>query len=180
MVQAIGPSGGVQEPADGYYVLRNAPALSGSDFTHPRESTDPNTRIPDVTLGLTQAGGRAFHALTAKIAERGDRVSGLGQTLNQHFAVAIDNRLITVPYVDYKVYPDGIDATDGVDISGNLTVQSAKDIAALLRYGPLPVQPHGSGVNGYSTTAAASTLAIHSSTSLRRGPIRATRSATTR
>jgi preprotein translocase subunit SecD len=50
-----------------------------------------------------------------------------------------------VPYVDYKVYPDGVDATDGVDISGNFTAQSAKDMAVLLRYGPLPVNLRAAG-----------------------------------
>jgi SecD/SecF fusion protein len=83
--------------------------------------------------------------MTATIARRGDRVSGLGQTLNQHFAIALDNRLITVPYIDYKVYPDGVDATDGVDITGSLTTQSAKDVAILLRCGPLPVNLTATG-----------------------------------
>ena len=52
---------------------------------------------PDVTFGFSGKGKNAFQNVTAKIAHRGDLVSGLGQTLNQHFAVALDNKLITVP-----------------------------------------------------------------------------------
>ncbi|MBV9802887.1 MAG: hypothetical protein JO130_06840 [Solirubrobacterales bacterium] len=144
VVQAIGQGAGIQGSADGYFVLRDDQALSGSAIVDARASTDPNTKIPDVIFDLTQAGRHAFQALTAKVAQRGDSVSGLGETLNQHFAIAIDNRLITVPYVDYKVYPDGVDAA-GVDLSGNFTVQSARATAALLRYGPLPVNLTAAG-----------------------------------
>lgn len=122
-----------------YYVLRDAPALSGSDITNPRASTDPNTRVPDITFDFTSRGGQAFHALTAAVARRGARVSQLGETLEQHFAVVLDNRLIDVPYVDFRIYPDGISGERQAELSGNLTAQSAKDIAILLRYGPLPI-----------------------------------------
>jgi SecD/SecF fusion protein len=127
-------------------VLRGTAALSGSDITDPRQSTDPNTRIPDVTFGFTPAGANAFHALTAAVARRGALVSGPGgQTLEQHFAITLDNHLLTVPYIDYKQYPDGITGNDGADISANFTVQTAKDIATLLRYGPLPMNLKATG-----------------------------------
>jgi preprotein translocase subunit SecD len=57
----------------------------------------------------------------------------------------LDNRLISVPSIDFKQYPDGIGGKDGADISGDLTRQSAKDLAILLRYGPLPVQLTAAG-----------------------------------
>lgn len=143
LVQAISPDAtghppGVQDPTAGYYVLRGRPALSASDITNPRESKDPNTGAPDVTFGFTTAGARAFQVLTKTIARRGDQISGLGNTLNQHFAVVLDNRLIEVPFVDYKVYPDGVSGENGADLSG-VSAQSAKDIAILLRHGPLPI-----------------------------------------
>ena len=59
--------------------------------------------------------------------------------LNQHFAVALDNRLITVPSIDSKVYPDGIIDDSGADITAGFTVLSAGDLATMLRFGPLPV-----------------------------------------
>ena len=73
------------------------------------------------------------------IAHRGDRVSGLGQQLNQHFAVALDNKLITVPQIDFKTYPDGIQGGGGADITGGFTIQSAQDLATQLRLGALPI-----------------------------------------
>jgi hypothetical protein len=148
-VQAVGPitgsPPGVQDPNAGYYVLSGRPALSGSDITNPQQSKDPNTEAPDVTFGFTASGAKKFQAVTAILARRGARVSGLGQTLNQHFAVVLDNRLVTVPQVDFKVYPDGVNGDNGAEISGNFTVQSAKDIALLLRYGPLPISLRAAG-----------------------------------
>ena len=77
--------------------------------------------------------------MTAAIARRGSLVSGLGQSLNQHFAVALDNQLITVPYIDYKQYPDGINGDNGADISGSFSISSAQDLANELRLGALPI-----------------------------------------
>jgi len=51
----------------------------------------------------------------------------------------LDDKLITVPSIDSKTYPDGIPANKGADITGKLTIQSARNLAALLRYGPLSV-----------------------------------------
>jgi SecDF, P1 head subdomain len=121
-----------------FYVLRGAPALSNAEITNPRASADTNTRTPDVTFDFTAAGSRAFQSLTAAVARRGGLVSGVGDTLDQHFAIALDNRLITVPYIDFRQYPDGISGDHGADIAGGFTSQSAKDLAILLRYGPLP------------------------------------------
>jgi preprotein translocase subunit SecD len=56
----------------------------------------------------------------------------------QHFAIALDGQLLTVPFVDFKQYPDGINGDHGADISGDLTPRSARDLAILLRFGPLP------------------------------------------
>jgi hypothetical protein len=128
-----------------FYVLRDQPALSGAGLTNPRASTDPNLRAPDVEFGFTAAGGRVFQAMTKEVARRGSLVSGLGQTLNQHFAIVLDNRVISVPFIDYRQYPDGINGDQGADLAGNFTTQSARDLAILLRYGPLPVHLTAAG-----------------------------------
>jgi SecD/SecF fusion protein len=130
---------GAQDPTAGYYVLRGAPALSGSQITDPQPGKDPNTGAPDVTFGFTASGARRFKALTAAIARRGSLISSVGESLDQHFAIVLDNKLISVPYVDYKVYPAGVSAGNGAEITGSFTVEAARDIAILLRYGPLPI-----------------------------------------
>jgi preprotein translocase subunit SecD len=66
-------------------------------------------------------------------------VSRLGQTLDQHIAVVVDQQLLTVPSIDYKVYPNGVIGGGGADIIGGFTVQSARDLATELRLGALPV-----------------------------------------
>jgi hypothetical protein len=127
-------------PTDGYFVVRiNGSLITDDEITSPRVSTDRNSRAANVEFGFTATGRRAFEALTKAVARRGSEVSGLGQTLNQHFAIVLDNRVISVPFIDYKTYPDGINGSQGADISGNFTRQSARDLAILLRYGPLPV-----------------------------------------
>ena len=123
-----------------FYVLRDHVSLLGSDITNPQPSTDSTTGQPDVTFGFTSKGQHEFQAVTKTIARRGDLVSGLGHTFNQHFAVALDNQLITVPSIDYKLYPDGIDGSNGADITGGFTTQSASDLATQLRLGALPIK----------------------------------------
>ena len=128
-------------PSAQYYVLRDHVAVSGNDITKPQQSTDQSGN-PDVTFSFSSTGAKAFQRITATIAHRGNLVSGLGQTLNQHFAVALDSKLITVPSIDFKTYPDGIPGDTGADIPGGFTIQSARDLATQLRLGPLPIHLH--------------------------------------
>jgi SecD/SecF fusion protein len=129
----------INNPNAQFYVLRDHVSLLGSDITNPQPSTDSTTGQPDVTFGFTSKGQREFQAVTKAIARRGDLVSGLGNTFNQHFAVALDNQLITVPSIDYKLYPDGIDGSNGANITGGFTTQTASDLATQLRLGALPI-----------------------------------------
>src|SRR6185437_2390594 len=130
----------IASPSAQFYVLKDNIALRGNEITNPQQSSDPNTSEPDVTFGFTGKGKTAFQNTTAAIARRGSRDSGLGQSLNQHFAVALDNELITVPFIDYKQYPDGINGDNGADISGSFSISSAQDLANELRLGALPIK----------------------------------------
>jgi SecD/SecF fusion protein len=131
--------------SDGYFVVQERPAISNHAIVSPRANRDPNTHAPSVEFRFTAAGDAKFQALTKRIAERGNLLSSAGQTLNQHFAVALDNRLLTVPYIDFKQYPDGISGNTGVELIPGLSTQSTKDLAILLRYGPLPVNLTATG-----------------------------------
>jgi SecD/SecF fusion protein len=125
-------------PSAQFYVLRDHVALLGNDITNPQQSTD-QTGSPDVTFGFTSTGGKEFQNVTSTIAHRGDLVSGLGRTLDQHFAVALDTQLVTVPFIDFKTNPDGIPGDNGADIQGGFTISSAQDLASQLRLGALPI-----------------------------------------
>ena len=129
----------LDSPRAQFYVLKDSIALRGNDITNPQQSTDPNTGTPDITFGFNTKGKTEFQSLTAAIARRGDLLSGPGQSLNQHFAVVLDNQLITIPYIDYKQYPDGINGDNGGVISGSFTKTSAQDLANELRLGAVPL-----------------------------------------
>jgi SecD/SecF fusion protein len=122
-----------------FYVLHDNVALLGNDITNPQQSTD-QTGSPDVQFGFTSHGKQAFQNITSAIAHRGDLVSFGNQQLNQHFAVALDNKLITVPSIAFKTYPDGINGDNGADITGGFSIQSAQDLANQLRLGALPIK----------------------------------------
>jgi hypothetical protein len=143
VLQAAAPHPGAA--AARFYLLRDRSFLFGNAIVNPKQSSAPNTGVPDITVGFTASGRGIFHALTATVARRGALVSGLGQTLNQHFAIELDNKLISVPFVDFKQYPDGITGDHGADLSAGFTTQSANNLAILLRYGPLPVNLTATG-----------------------------------
>ena len=125
-------------PFAGYYVLHDDVALLGSDITNPEESTD-STGLPDVAFGFTSDGGNEFQKVTSQIAARG-QLNSLGSSdLVQHFAVALDNRLVTVPSIDFHTYPDGITGGGGADITGGFTIDTAEQLANELRLGALPI-----------------------------------------
>ncbi len=129
----------ISDPNAQFFVLKDNVALRGSDITNPQQSTDPNNGKPDITFGFSSKGKTQFHNVTAAIARRGALISGLGQTLNQHFAIALDSQLIAVPYIDYKNYPDGLPATDSANLMSGFTVTAARNLAAELRLGALPL-----------------------------------------
>jgi preprotein translocase subunit SecD len=145
VLQAANPSASQQttlsSPSAQFFVLRDNLALYGSYITNPRQSTDQSGQ-PDVRFGFTSAGRSAFQRVTRQVARRGKRVSSVGAHYNQHFAVAFDTQLVTVPSIDYQTYPDGVPGGSGADISGGFTTRSAKDLATELRFGPLPLQLH--------------------------------------
>ncbi len=127
------------DPSAQFFVLHDHVSLFGDNITSPQQSTN-SAGSPDVSFGFTSRGAKAFQSVTAAIARRGNLVSSLGQTLDQHFAVALDNQLITVPSIAFKTYPDGIPSDSGADITGGFTISSAQELAIQLRFGGLPVQ----------------------------------------
>ncbi|MGH2873693.1 MAG: protein translocase subunit SecD, partial [Solirubrobacteraceae bacterium] len=142
VLQAANPSATdiikATSPTAQFYVLKDNVSLFGKDVTNPQASTDAGGN-PDVEFGFTSAGQTAFQNVTRTIAQRGANVSIGGQKLQQHFAVAMDGQLITVPEIDYTQYPDGIIGGGGADIQGDFTSSSASDLANELRLGALPV-----------------------------------------
>jgi SecD/SecF fusion protein len=127
------------DPAGQYFVLKDHVALFGNDISNPQQSTDPSGQ-PDVAFGFAGHGKGAFENVTRTISHRGQVNSPFNQQQNQHFAVALDTQLITVPQIDFKQFPDGIPADTGASITGGFTISSAQDLATQLRLGALPIK----------------------------------------
>ena len=132
---------------DGWFALGGKPALTNADIERARATVDPNTDEPIVALELTPEGEDAFTSLTREVARRGgeNAVPASGLEAAQHIAIVVDDRIVAVPYIDFRQAPDGIDGATGLHVSGGLTPETARQLAALLSAGPLaaPLQPGG-------------------------------------
>ncbi len=94
-----------------------------------------------ITADLVVVGGGIVGlAVARELAHRGADLAeaGSGIEASQHLAIVIDDRIVAVPFIDFRVAPDGIDGADGAQISGNLTEETARQMASILDSGPLP------------------------------------------
>src|SRR3954469_2798195 len=131
-------------PPDAWWVLRDRPGLSGTDIKNPEQTFDDRAgNAPIVTFKFTDKGRKAFQNITREISQRGaDNAPPAANpaTSSQHFAIALDNELVSAPQINYRELPDGIDGRDGAQISGGFTIQSAQDLAKILKIGALPLK----------------------------------------
>src|SRR4051794_34825484 len=137
------PNGKPGPRPDAYWILRDNPALSGTDIKNPEQNFDQQTNSPIVTMDFTDKGKREFQQVTRDIAQRGadNTLPGSNPTAaSQHFAIVLDNELVSTPYINFRENPDGIDGETGAQISGGFTIQSAQDLANFLKIGALPIQ----------------------------------------
>jgi SecD/SecF fusion protein len=142
-----------------WFVIRDRPALSGTDITDPKPSTDQFGQ-PDVTFGFTGDGGDKFAEVTKAISLRGLQnappgVAGNSQLADQysgHFAVVLDTQIKSRPIVNFVDNPDGIDGRTGAEING-LSFDEANDLSQILQIGALPVD-----LNQISSSTVSATL----------------------
>jgi SecD/SecF fusion protein len=147
IVQAEQPDT-AKAPVDRWYVLRDNPALGGTDVKNPEQDFDNGpggTGQPEVTFDFTGKGRKIWQQVTREIAQRGASqyvpTPGSDATAYfQHFAIVLDNRLISAPYINFQENPDGIDAASGSRITGGFTIKSAQRLANLLKTGALPIK----------------------------------------
>src|SRR3954463_15594911 len=144
VVRAEAPS--AKQKSNRYYLMRDDPALSGKEVKNPEQQFDNGaggTGQPIVTFSFTDKGRKSFQKTTQAIAQRGSDAFIPGQDpqdAQQHFAIVLDNELITVPFIDFQQNPDGIDGANGSQISGSFTIDSAQRLANLLKTGALPIK----------------------------------------
>ncbi|HEY0362116.1 MAG TPA: protein translocase subunit SecD, partial [Solirubrobacteraceae bacterium] len=133
------------KPAPAWYVLADQPILGGTDIKNPEQGFDNGpgeSGQPNVTFDFTGHGASVWSKFTRKLSQRGQELSlgGQGDQSNQHFAIALDNELISVPQIDWHQYPDGLGGGQGSRISGGFTIDSAQQLANLLKTGALPIK----------------------------------------
>jgi preprotein translocase subunit SecD len=101
-----------------WYVVNRIAAVTGRDLTGAEPSHDESGR-PDVTFTLNRDGAERFGRVT-------------GANIGKLLAIVLDNRVFSAPVIHGQI-------TDRGQISGgNFTVQSAGDLALVLRSGALP------------------------------------------
>ena len=92
--------------------------VSGDSLKNSEASFDQNN-MPVVTTEFDASGARRFAKLTT-------------EHVNERFAIVLDDKVLSAPNIREPI-PGGRG-----QISGNFTLQSAKDLAVLLRSGALP------------------------------------------
>ena len=101
------------------YVIQKHVMVSGGDLTDAQPGFDQRTNEPIVSFRFNTSGARKFAETTQ-------------QNVGKPFAIVLDNKVISAPVIREPILGGS------GQISGNFTVQSANDLAILLRAGALP------------------------------------------
>jgi preprotein translocase subunit SecD len=103
------------------YLVEKRAIMSGSDLTDAQPGFDVRTNEPIVSFRLSTAGARKFAQATS-------------ENIGRPFAIVVDGEVLSAPIVREPI-------TGGSgQISGDFTLQSANELAAVLRYGELPAR----------------------------------------
>src|SRR5450755_2056009 len=103
------------------YVIKKQVLVSGGDLTDAQPGFDQRSGEPIVSFKFNSSGSRKFAQASS-------------ENVGQRFAIVLDNQVISAP-----VIREAILGGSG-QISGSFTVQSANDLAILLRAGSLPAK----------------------------------------
>ena len=109
------PDGSIEQS----YLLEESPELTGENLVDAQLGFHPDNGLPIVNFRFDSAGARKFGQYTA-------------ENVGQLFAVVLDGEVITAPRIQSPIL-----GGSGF-IEGNFTVESATNLAILLRAGALP------------------------------------------
>ncbi len=101
------------------YLVEKRVLVSGADLTDAQPGFDQRSSEPIVSFRFNTSGARKFAEVTQ-------------QNVGKPFAIVLDNEVISAPVIREPILGGS------GQISGNFTVQSANDLAILLRAGALP------------------------------------------
>ena len=106
------------DEAGTFYVLEQAPVVTGEELVDAQPAFDQNGR-PAVNFRFNPTGARKFGNYTA-------------ENIGNPFAIVLDNEVISAPVIQSHI-PGG----SGI-ITGNFSVEESTQLAVLLRAGALP------------------------------------------
>src|SRR6202030_173405 len=101
------------------YLIEKRVLVSGADLTDAQPGFDQRTSEPIVSFRFNSSGARKFAEATQA-------------NVGKPFAIVLDNKVISAPVIREPILGGS------GQISGSFTVQSANDLAILLRAGALP------------------------------------------
>ena len=101
------------------YLIEKRVLVSGAELTDAQPGFDQRTSEPVVNFRFNTSGARKFAQATQ-------------ENVGKPFAIVLDNEVISAPVIREPILGGS------GQISGNFTVQSANDLAILLRAGALP------------------------------------------
>lgn len=110
----------LQDRSGTYYLVEKRVAMSGDNLVDAQPGFDQRTNEPIVSFRFNAAGTRQF----ARITEEG---------VGRPMTVVLDTTVLAAPIIREPI------VGGSGQISGNFTVQSANDLAIMLRSGALPV-----------------------------------------
>jgi len=101
------------------YVVRRRAEVTGEMLTDARQESDPQSGAPVVSFRFNSQGARRFGEITSK-------------SIGKPFAIVLDGKVISAPTIQSAI-------TGGSgQITGNYTIETANNLAILLRAGALP------------------------------------------
>ena len=103
-----------------FYIVDEAPVVTGEDLTDAQPSFDQNNR-PAVSFKFDVSGARKFGEYT-------------GAHVGEPFAIVLDSKVISAPTIQ-----SAITGGSGI-ITGNFTLEESTNLAVLLRAGALPAE----------------------------------------
>src|SRR5690606_28263067 len=104
-----------------FEVLSRQVMISGEQLIDARQSYDPQSNLPVVTIRFDSGGSSTFARVTQ-------------QNVGKRFAMVLDGKVLSAPSINEPILGGS------AQISGNFTVASANALAISLRSGALPVK----------------------------------------
>ena len=104
-------------PTQAFYLVRQAPAITGRDLRNARPQIDQNG-APAIGFSLNSEGAAKFGRVTS-------------ENVGRQLAIILDNRVESAPRIDSRIDGEG-------QLHGSFTTQEAADLALVLRSGALP------------------------------------------